>query len=83
MRRLQFFFRRSVSPHALVTIFVGTVIILLQLAYIAFDWLCGSHENLWYTVSLYQKSMEYIATETVTVVVGAFLFDMVVREYKG
>ena len=69
-----------VSPHALTVVFIGTFIILLQLAYIAFDTLCGTHENHWYTVMLYRKCLDYILAEVLITVSGAFLFDMVVRE---
>ena len=54
---------RAVSPHALVTLFAGTVIILFQLFYIIFDTLCGTHENFYYTVALYQKCLDYVLTE--------------------
>lgn len=74
---------RAVSPHALVTLFAGTVIILFQLFYIIFDTLCGTHENFYYTVALYQKCLDYVLTEAVIVVSGSFLMDMTVGEYTA
>lgn len=74
---------RSVSRQSVIVLFAGTVIVLLQLGYIAFDALCGDHANRLYTLELYRKCLDSIMLEVILVVIGAFLFDMTVRECVG
>ena len=70
----------NVSLPSIVTLFLGTLLILTQLSYITFDVLCGTHANSLYTQLMYQECMSYILAEFLIIVVGAFLFDLVARD---
>lgn len=74
---------KKVSPQATLILLIGFIIVLLQLGYIAFDVLFGVHDNNLYVVNLYRKCIEYILLEFVILVIGAFLFDMTVRDLTG
>lgn len=73
----------KVSRQALTILILGTIVVILQLGYIAFDILYGSHVNRLYTIELYRKSMDYILLEVILLVLGAFLFDMTVKDCIG
>ena len=72
----------TVSSQSIITLFAGMIVIIAQLSYIAFDVLFGNHANDLYTLALYRKCIEYIFVETVIVIIGAFLFDITVRDCK-
>lgn len=82
-KRLNHRLSASVSRQSLAVLFMGTVIVLLQLGYIAFDIMGGNHENQLYILELYRKCLDLVLLEVVIIVIGAFLFDMTVRECVG
>jgi len=75
--------RHPVSWQALAVLRIGFLIILVQLGYIIFDIFFQQHSNQLYALMLYQNSMEYIFLESVILIIGAFLFDITVRQTKG
>lgn len=70
----------AVSANSLTVMLLGTLLILLQLGYIAFDIFSGSQEEQFYAVQLYRSCFDYILLEAVLLVGGAFLFDMVEKD---
>ena len=82
-KRLNHRLSASVSRQSLAVLFMGTVIVLLQLGYIALDIMGGNHENQLYILELYRKCLDLVLLEVVIIVIGAFLFDMTVRECVG
>jgi hypothetical protein len=71
---------KSVSKQATTVMLLGTLTILLQLGYIAFDIFSVTFEDRFCTIQLYRSCFNYILLEVVLVVGGAFLFDVVTKD---
>lgn len=72
----------SVSMHSLIIMLLGSIVILLQLGYIAFDIFSGSVMERFDEIRLYRACIEYIWIEVVLLVGGAFLFDVVIKDME-
>ena len=70
----------EVSASSLIIMLWGSLLILLQVGYIAFDIFSGSVEEQIHAVQLYRSCFDYILLETVLLVGGAFLFDIVEKD---
>ena len=74
---------KAVALPSILILFLGTLLILAQLAYMTFDFLCGEHVNSLYTQMIYQKCMDYILLEFLILVIGSFLVDITAKELNG
>lgn len=80
MKRKSISLYKSVSKQATTVMLWGTLTILLQLGYIAFDIFSGSLQERLLAIQLYRSCFNYILLEVVLVVGGAFLFDTVTKD---
>ena len=80
MRRKPDSLYKSVSKQATTVMLWGTLTILLQLGYIAFDIFSGSLQERLLAIHLYRSCFDYILLEVALIVGGAFLFDVVTKD---
>lgn len=73
----------QVSEQSVWVMLLGTVVILLQLGYIAFDIFSGTANERFHAVLLYRSCFEYVLLEIVLILGGAFLFDAVVKDTES
>lgn len=72
----------SVSIQSLTVMLLGSIVVLLQLGYIAFDIFSGSTIERFNAIRLYRSCFEYILLEVLIIIGGAFLFDMVIKDIE-
>ena len=71
---------RDISKHSTAIMLWGSLLILLQLGYIAFDIFSGSFQERYYAIQLYRSCFDHILLEMTLIVGGAFLFDIAEKD---
>lgn len=72
-----------VSIQSISVLVCGSLIVLLQLGYIAFDIFSGTPSERFYAIQLYRACFDHILLEIVILVGGAFLFDVVIKDMQS
>ncbi len=72
--------QREISKHSVSIMLWGSLLILLQLGYIAFDIFSGSLPERYSAIHLYRSCFDYILLEATLIVGGAFLFDITEKD---
>ena len=80
MKRKSISLYKSVSKQATTVMLLGTLTILLQLGYIAFDIFSATSEDRFCAIQLYRSCFDYILLEVALIVGGAFLFDVATKD---